>query len=190
MKRIGNAPWLASSTAVWSLRGNTLFFRDNKTAANGKEDPLQQQSSVAVERRKAHAVGMRSNVRQPDTSDRDEKAGASPRRRRSRDDQAIPIFPRYESRIASLRSPPDRPLPASDRRVQAGWRGRCHGHDRLAPASHKDRPGWMRSGTSALIDSSSVAKRRAARIGPMVWELEGPMPILNSSKRLCFTASP
>src|SRR6202453_4952388 len=39
------------------------------------------------------------------------------------------------------------------------------------------------------VDSSSLAKRSAARIGPMVCELDGPMPILNSSKRLCFTAS-
>ena len=30
-------------------------------------------------------------------------------------------------------------------------------------------------------------KRREARIGPTVWELEGPMPILKSSKRLVFT---
>ncbi len=40
------------------------------------------------------------------------------------------------------------------------------------------------------VDSSSLAKRSAARIGPMVWELDGPMPILNSSKRLCFTSWP
>src|SRR5580700_11270018 len=39
------------------------------------------------------------------------------------------------------------------------------------------------------VDSSSLAKRSAARIGPMVWELDGPMPILNNSKRLCFIAS-
>ena len=36
-------------------------------------------------------------------------------------------------------------------------------------------------------DSSSRTKRRAARMGPTVWELEGPMPILKSSKRLVFT---
>jgi hypothetical protein len=35
--------------------------------------------------------------------------------------------------------------------------------------------------------ASSRVKRRAARIGPTVWELEGPMPILKSSKRLVFT---
>jgi len=34
---------------------------------------------------------------------------------------------------------------------------------------------------------SSLTKRSAARIGPTVWELEGPMPILKSSKRLVFT---
>jgi hypothetical protein len=34
---------------------------------------------------------------------------------------------------------------------------------------------------------SSRAKRRAARMGPMVWELEGPMPTLKRSKRLVFT---
>jgi hypothetical protein len=38
-----------------------------------------------------------------------------------------------------------------------------------------------------LDDASWRVKRRAARMGPTVWELEGPMPILKSSKRLVFT---
>ena len=33
---------------------------------------------------------------------------------------------------------------------------------------------------------SSATKWLAARMGPTVWELEGPIPILNSSKRLVF----
>src|ERR1700744_4107193 len=37
------------------------------------------------------------------------------------------------------------------------------------------------------MDSNSVIKRSAARIGPLVCELDGPIPILKSSKRLCFT---
>src|SRR3978361_1620261 len=36
------------------------------------------------------------------------------------------------------------------------------------------------------VDESSLMKRLAARMGPTVWELEGPMPILKSSKRLVF----
>jgi len=40
---------------------------------------------------------------------------------------------------------------------------------------------WARMG-----GSSSRMKRRAARMGPTVWELEGPMPILKSSNRLVF----
>ena len=39
------------------------------------------------------------------------------------------------------------------------------------------------------LDSSRRTKRRAARIGPTVCELEGPMPILKSSKRLVFTGN-
>ena len=45
-----------------SLRGNTLVFRNNKTTADGKENPLRKQSSFLVESRKAHAVGMRNNI--------------------------------------------------------------------------------------------------------------------------------
>src|SRR3984885_10221092 len=37
--------------------------------------------------------------------------------------------------------------------------------------------------------ASSRVKRRAARMGPTVWELEGPIPILKSSKRLVFTVA-
>ena len=37
--------------------------------------------------------------------------------------------------------------------------------------------------------SSDCTKRSAARMGPTVCELEGPMPILKSSKRLVFTES-
>jgi hypothetical protein len=34
--------------------------------------------------------------------------------------------------------------------------------------------------------SRECRKARAARIGPTVWELEGPMPILKRSKMLVF----
>ena len=37
--------------------------------------------------------------------------------------------------------------------------------------------------------ASSRTNRSAARMGPTVWELEGPMPILKSSKRLVFTVA-
>ena len=41
--------------------------------------------------------------------------------------------------------------------------------------------------SSSPFDSSSRAKRHAARIGPMVCELEGPTPSLYKSKRLVVT---
>lgn len=42
---------------------------------------------------------------------------------------------------------------------------------------------WLRMGRKP-IRLRRVAKSRAARIGPTVWALEGPMPILNTSKKL------
>ena len=44
------------------MRGKTLIFRDDKASADGKEDLLRQQNSIAVECGKAHTVGVRRKI--------------------------------------------------------------------------------------------------------------------------------
>ena len=45
-------------------------------------------------------------------------------------------------------------------------------------------------GSSRPRSSSNATKRCAAFIGPMVWELEGPIPIFNKSNTLIAMRAP
>ncbi len=74
-------------------------------------------------------------------------------------------------------------------RVSASYRGRA-----VPPCRCRGPCRWRRQtvqlGAGIAVASSNPsrlspsAKRAAARIGPTVWELDGPMPILNRSKTL------
>ena len=62
MERIGHSSCLIVDRSLRGFRGCTLIFRENKAAANRKEDPLRKQSPSLVECGKAHAIGMRNNI--------------------------------------------------------------------------------------------------------------------------------
>ncbi len=65
--------------------------------------------------------------------------------------------------------------------------GRLRGPGRSAPASHRGPLALAQRDRAGRRLASSRANRHAARIGPMVCELEGPTPILYRSNRLVVT---
>ena len=65
--------------------------------------------------------------------------------------------------------------------------GRCRGRGRWRRASRTARPAPAARWSSTPSSSKPVAKVRAARIGPTVCELDGPMPIVNRSNTLMAT---
>ena len=81
-------------------------------------------------------------------------------------------------------------FPGGTPRVRAGPRAACRGRGRSPRATRTAPPGHRQPGRVHPMASRSATKFAAARIGPTVCELDGPMPTLKSSKTLMVTESP
>src|SRR5882757_7673939 len=62
MKRIGHLSRIIVQRGLHGFLGSTLLVRQNETATDRKEDALEKQMPILVERGKAHSVGMRNNI--------------------------------------------------------------------------------------------------------------------------------
>ena len=120
-------------------------------------------------------------------SSRAEDADRAPRRTRSTAfppdqadairESAPPSSRSSQDRSSRARSPPGPAAPPDP------WRDRFPS----MPATRTTPPQLAQRDPSSPASRSPIANRHAARIGPMVCELEGPTPILYRSKRLVVT---
>src|ERR1035438_3263822 len=144
--------------------GRGLAFAFDETAAPRAVDFLPQDGALAVEGRKAHAVGM---VRQHDIAAKEQVAEFIERCRwaaHERDALALAdaAHQAVDARTTARSVPCPRPVTPREP-YNSIW---------ILPAATPFRP---------------AANNRAARMGPTVCELDGPIPILNNSKMLVFS---
>ena len=169
--------------------GCELGCGDDEAAADGVEDCLGEDGAGVVEGGEAHAVGVRGcGLRGGrDTSGRGGRGG------RSGSVKGMGWEPPSEMEDWCVRM----------RRAMASMVGGVDGVGGFAGEAEEDgavgavadagegeRAVEIDEDAGGAVEEvcgvSSRTKRRAARMGPTVWELEGPIPILKSSKRLVF----
>ena len=186
-KQLGSTVERVGKTNLgWIRRPAFRSVLDDESPADGKERPLHEDRAAGIERSESHAVGV------------------------SRMCIGGKHLVAVENHVASLvEFEPSLPrklyVPGSANRSHCGFN--CGGIDggRLVSgetqenraigsmAQARQREGAIqvylqtRNSVERPADSRSRTNRQAARIGPMVCELEGPTPTLYRSKRLAVT---